>query len=298
VRLPLTHPPPAEPATPARCAYLELLARAAVGLPLGAAAAALSSARSRGRHGNALQWHLGLAAHDANAEPDWEGRIELKLVTVWRARGRVVCDKLKVCDAEIDPGRKLANVMFVLADRTTRVVVGHRAFTLQGPAWAQLAASWHADLHFDAPSLFMESRQGRGGASPAYYVSAAWLSAFVLHEPPGVLEPLRAAPLSGEPLVTLVEGDGSARVPCPRCGGPLTFEFTVLRRRGLAPAHHGMPLAGACAIRPHIVVERGRVPASSVLGVDDRDAALQGACAPERIARLVDLVPEPLDHGH
>lgn len=298
MRLPLTHPPPAEPAALARCAYLEQLARAAVGLPLGAAATALSSARSRGRHGNALQWHLGLAAHDANAEPDWEGRIELKLLTVWRARGRVVCDKLKVCDAEIDPWRKLANVLFVLADRTTRVVVGHRAFTLQGEAWAQLAASWRADSHFDAPALFMESRQGPTGASPAYYVSAAWLGAFVLHEPPGVLEPLRVTAAGGDPLLTLVDADAPGPVACPRCGGPIRYDQAVLQRRGIAPAHHGMPLSGACALRPHAAVDRSRIPPSRVLAPHERDLALQGACAPDRLVRLVDLVPEPTDHGH
>src|SRR6187399_2221717 len=104
MRLGLRHPPPEQDAPPARCAHLEALAEAAIGLPLGPAAARVASMRSRGRYGNALQWHFGLAAHDSAARLDWEDRIEIKLVSVWR-RGLadVGTDKVKICDARIDP---------------------------------------------------------------------------------------------------------------------------------------------------------------------------------------------------
>ena len=60
MRLPLRHQPPRVDAPRRRCRHLELLAEAARGLPLKPAADALIGARGRGRHGNALQWHLGL----------------------------------------------------------------------------------------------------------------------------------------------------------------------------------------------------------------------------------------------
>ncbi|MCA9688062.1 MAG: hypothetical protein KC636_00520, partial [Myxococcales bacterium] len=70
-----------------RCAYLEALIEAALGLPLAPAAELVTPARSRGRFGNALQWHLGLEPHDGAATLDWEDRIEIKMVSVWRRRG-------------------------------------------------------------------------------------------------------------------------------------------------------------------------------------------------------------------
>jgi hypothetical protein len=163
MRLPLRHRPPLADARVQVCRHLDTLARAAVGLPLGPAAAMLGSAKSRGRHGNALQWHLGLAPHDGDATLDWEDRIEVKLVSVWRRGDRVVCDKLKVCDADLDPWRKLANVLWVFADRTTRIVIGSARTTMAGPMRERLAQVWDRDPHFDAPDLFVEARDGEAG---------------------------------------------------------------------------------------------------------------------------------------
>lgn len=299
MRLPLVHPPPPAAAVPANCDHLARLAAAAHGLPLGAAAAAIASPRSRGRHGNALQWHLGLSSHDAKAEPDWERRIEIKLVTVWRTRSGLTCDKLKVCDGDIDPWRKLDNALFVFADRLTRVVVGHRFVTRTAEVHASLVAAWTADTHFDAPALFVEARDGEGGARPAYYVSASWLAAHVLPATlPGVFDARRGAVRSGDPLLTVVEEGGGASVPCPRCGAGMAFDAAALLRRGAVPAHHGLPLTGSCATREHVVLARSRVLVNDVLGPDETLATLQSRVRADRVARLVDHVAEPDDHRH
>ena len=189
MRLPLRHPPPPRAAAPARCAYLEELLAASRGVSLVSAAEALSPPGSRGRHGNALQWHLGLAAHDAEAGLDWEGRVEIKLVSLWRTPGgKVSCDKLKVCDATQDPWHKLSNVAFVFADRLSRVVLGARWFHLTGPALADLARSWDLDPDFEGPDLFLEARASKGSSAPAYYLSAAWLRRHLdLPRAPGLL---------------------------------------------------------------------------------------------------------------
>jgi hypothetical protein len=296
MRLPLQHAPPATSPPRMRCEYLSRLVRAAVGLPLGPAASLLASARSRGRHGNALEWHLGLDGHDARAEPDWEGRIEIKLLTVARRGEAIVCDKLKVCDAQMDPWRKLANVMFVLADRLTRTVVGHRLVHLDGPSRDALTRAWSVDSHFDAPDLFVESREQAGVMAPAYYVSAAWLLAHVVPaELPGVLEVPRREPGSGDPVLTVTEGAATA---CPRCGAPLRFDAELVARVGAAPAHHGMPLPPGCGARPHVVVAAGRLSRPAIGTISDQHAALHGLLARERIVRLAELVEEPDDHGH
>lgn len=296
MRLPLQHAPPAGPAPAMRCEYLQRLVRAAIGLPLGPAAAMLSSKRSRGRHGNALQWHLGLDAHDARSEPDWEGRIEIKLVTLWRVGAAVACDKLKVCDAQIDPWRKLANVLFVFADRLTRTVVGARQLHLDGPAWDRLVRAWELDPHFGAPDLFVESRQGEGGMSPAYYVSAAWLLAHVVPpELPGVFEGPRRVAHVGEPVLTLVDGPGAR---CPRCGAALRYDDTVVAERGCAPAHHGLPLPPGCGARQHVVVGRTRLVAPALGSAQEQHAGLEGRMPADRLTRLADLIAEPDDHRH
>ena len=105
----------------------------------------------RGRHGNALQWHFGLEAHDSEAVLDWEDRIEIKMVSVWSNRsGDVLCDKLKVCDQGIDPWHKLANVLWVFVDRMSRVVLGHRFTHLAG----DLAGSLHRTSRTGTATLF------------------------------------------------------------------------------------------------------------------------------------------------
>jgi hypothetical protein len=177
MRLPLRHPPPGRDAPQHRCRHLEALAEAARGLPLGPAADALTHARGRGRHGNALQWHFGLDVHDTAPTPDWEGRIEIKLVSVWqRADGRLSCDRIKVCEVSVDPWAKLGNVLFVFADRLSRVVLGHRFFHAAGRGRVVLEQAWMADPHFDRPALVLESRDGPEGMLPAYYLAAWWLA--------------------------------------------------------------------------------------------------------------------------
>jgi hypothetical protein len=297
MRLPLQHAPPPELPPRMRCEYLTRLLRAAVGLPLGPAAALVASSRSRGRHGNALQWHLGLEGHDARSEPDWEGRIEVKLVTVTRQGGAISCDKLKVCDANLDPWRKLANVLFVLADRLTRTVVGHRLVHLDGAPRAALVRAWDLDPHFGAPDLFVESRESEGVMSPAYYVSSAWLLAHVVpSELPGVFEAPRRQAHAGDPVLTVLAAGAGAR--CPRCGAPLRFDADVLARHGCAPAHHGMPLPAGCGARQHVVVACDRLCTPALGGAADQHAALHGLLAPDRVARLAEQVGEPDDHGH
>jgi hypothetical protein len=299
MRLPLVHPPPSAPAEVANCDHLARLVAAARGLPLGAAAAAIASPRSRGRHGNALQWHLGLSPHDARAEPDWERRIEIKLLTVWRTRAGLVCDKLKVCDGDIDPWRKLDNVLFVLADRLTRVVVGHRFVTRDGARHDSLVAAWRADTHFDAPALFVEARDGEGGARPAYYVAAAWLAAHVLPaDLSGVFAGLRGAARSGDPLLAVADEACGGAVTCPRCGAAIGFDPEALRRRGAVPAHHGLPLSAPCATREHVVLARSRLLVNDVLGAEDTLATLQSVVRHDRLTRLADHVAEPDDHRH
>ena len=177
MRLPLRHPPPDRDPPLHGCAHLAALAHAAVGLPLGAAAELVAPDRSRGRHGNALQWHLGLPPHDGQARLDWEDRIEIKLVSVWQRAGAVVCDKLKVSDVAVDPWRKLSNVLWVFADRLTRVVVGTRAWSLRGAARERLSSAWSLDPHFDQPALVVEARErADGSAAPSYYLAARWLA--------------------------------------------------------------------------------------------------------------------------
>lgn len=304
MRVPLRHPPPDRDPPRMRCAYLRHLVEAAQGLPLGPAAAMLSSPRSRGRHGTALQWHLGLAPHDASAEPDWEGRIEIKLVSVWRSAGAIVCDKLKVCDAECDPWKKLANVLFVFADRTTRVVVGHAFFHLAGAARERLAAAWSLDMHFDRPLMFVESRDGANGPTPAYYVAANWLSSegLLLRESSAVLDaprmrdPLLASTRSGEG--TPGPSPGLTTIRCPRCRAPMHFDARALHDSGSAPAHHGHPLRKPCAAREHLVVDRDRLPRPGFGTPGEAITILESREPDGHLMRLSDRIPEPDDHGH
>lgn len=304
MRLPLRHPPPGEDAPLLRCAHLEALAHAAIGIPLAPAARFLSSARSRGRHGNALQWHLGLSPYDSEAGRDWEDRIEIKLVTVWsRPGGAVGCDKLKVCDIGVDPWHKLGCVLWVFADRLTRVVLSTRLWSLAGAAREALEASWHADPHFGDPPLFVEARETKGRRAPAYYVSGRWLEqASLLPTPgPGVF-PFDAAwwrtqteEHGRDPVLHLATGEGAQA--CRRCTGPLRFDASACASQGWSPARHGMPMQGECAVRGHFVVDPARVVAPSVL-----DAGWVAAWLEERdrgaVWRLFDHVAEPEDHGH
>jgi len=309
VRLPLRHRPPAVPVARLRCVHLEHLAEAARGLPLAPAAEHLPGARGRGRHGNALQWHLGLEAHDSRAEPDWEGRIEIKLISVWqRADGRLACDRTKVCDAGVDPWSKLGNVLFVFADRLTRVVLGHRFFHLGAPALARLARSWGADPHFDRPDLMIEARETQAGMSPAYYLSSRWLrdEGLIPDEPVGLgfrfdanwWGRVRAEFGSRDPRVTLLRTEEGEATPCPRCRGSLRVDPALVLEQGWSPAHHTMPLGDRCALRGHVVVDPRRLPRSARASDAELFAGVEGCVSSAQLWRLADRVPEPEDHGH
>ncbi len=313
--MPLRHPPHGRDAPPRRCAYLEALADAALGLPLGPAAELVTPRRSRGRHGNALQWHLGLEPHDGDAVLDWEERIELKLVSIWRRRsGRLACDKLKVCDLAINPWDKLSNVLFVFVDRLTRVVVGHRFWRLAGAAREELERSWTLDPHFESPLLFVETREHEGRQAPAYYLAARWLTTKVEGErilpPPSIRgvypfdarwwsEARRLHGRGEAPLITLWRGERSNYIPCPRCEGRLHFEPAEVGKRGWAPALHAMPLGPRCALRAHLVLDAARLPLpEGDPGRLELEEGVEGRVAPEQVWRLANRVPEPEDHLH
>jgi hypothetical protein len=307
MRLPLRHPPPADDPPHRRCAHLDALAAACVGLPLAGTARRLSSRRSRGRHGTALQWHLGLAAHDSDARLDWEDRIEIKLVSVWRRPDRTVaCDKLKVCEITVDPWAKLANVLWVFADRLTRVVVAARPFHLAGAVRSRLANAWQADPHFGEPDLFVEAREQAGRAAPAYYLAARWFRREGLLPPagPGVLpfdakwwSQARDRGGGRDPLPTIAT-DPAGRQSCRRCGGPITFDPEAVEADDWAPAHHGLPHAGDCALTAHFAVAPGRLRMPTVLPPQACLSALEQLATGPTHLRLFDQVPEPDDHAH
>jgi hypothetical protein len=286
MRLPLRHPPPDRDPPRRRCAHLAALAHAAVGLPLGPAAELVAPEGSRGRHGNALQWHLGLPPHDGQARLDWEDRIEIKLVSVWLRAGAVVCDKLKVSDVGIDPWRKLSNVLWVFADRLTRVVVGTCAWSLRGPALQRLAG---AD----------------GSAAPSYYLAARWLADEGLLPAPGPgIFPFDAswwqatrAEHGRDPLPSVALDLGGEQ-RCRRCGGPLRFSAEEVAAFGWAPAHHGMPMGRQCAPRGHFAVDGRRLLAPTELPVEDVLDALEQRIPPDAVWRLCERVREPDDHLH
>jgi len=277
-----------------------------MGLPLGPAATALSSRRSRGRHGNALQWHLGLDAHDSDALLDWEDRIEIKLVSVWRcSNGRIACDKLKVCDIGVDPWHKMGNVMWVFADRLTRVVVGAVQTTLEGGLRQRLAASWDHDPHFGHPALFVEAREHAGRSAPAYYLAARWFEQeALLPQAMPAIHTFDASWWSAartkhgrDPWLTLVDGSCDV-VQCPRCQGPIAFDAERLRAEGFAPAHHRMPAEAACLGRGHAVVDIGTVAPSEVFIPETVWEGIEARTPPDAVDRLTDRVPEPADHLH
>jgi hypothetical protein len=266
----------------------------------------LSGRWSRGRHGNALQWHLGLSPHDSAAELDWEDRIEIKLVSVWlRSDGSVACDKLKVCDAGVDPGTKLSNVLFVFADRVSRVVVGYRFFNLAGSSRERLAAAWGVDPHFGEPPLFIEAR-GKGEAqNPAYYLSARWFQEQSLLVGADGVFPFDAAAWSKarqghdgrDPLLTAMDA-GTPSVVCPRCGGAIEADTSALERLGWALAKHRMPIDGPCALAGHWAVDAGRLPRSNRCSRTELVAGVQRAVPKGSVWRLADRVIEPADHLH
>jgi len=308
MRLPLRHPPPTSDTPLRRCAHLSALAERSLGLGLGPAAALVAAPHARGRFGNALQWHFGLEPHDSSEQLDWEDRIELKLVSLWRRPGGLLaCDKLKVCDITMDPWRKLGNVLWVFVDRMTRVVVGHRFTRLAGDLRGSLAAAWEQDPHFDRPPLFVEAREQDQRQAPAYYLSAAWLAEHLL--PQGLRGVFRfdAAWWSEardhgrrrrDPQLALWHGQRSPLV-CPRCAGPLHFEAAQLQAGGWAPAVHAMPLGPECGLRAHAVIDAAGLPlAADAHGWHDLAAALEGRTSSERVERLSDQVLEPEDHEH
>ncbi len=274
-------------------------------------------ARGRGRHGNALQWHFGLDLHDARPEPDWEGRIEIKLVSVWRRPdGRLACDRNKVCDGSVDPWAKLANVLFVFADRLTRVVLGHRFVHLAGERLERLARTWVQDPHFDRPDLMIESRDARSGPrgrptmAPAYYLSARWFEheGLLPVEPVAIGLPfdslwwtrIRREHANRDPLITLarVEPEHPTSTLCPRCQGRLEVELDQVRVQGWAPAIHRMPLSGACALRGHAVVDARLLPLPAAASEREQIAAIESWLPERSLWRLADRIPEPDDHGH
>ena len=309
MRLPLRHPPSGRDAPLRRCAYLTALAEHAHGLALGPAADLVAPRGSRGRYGSALQWHFGMEPHDGLDRLDWEDRIELKLVSVWRAReGAPACDKLKVCDLTIDPWHKLSNVLFVFADRLTRVIVGHRFFRLAGPVRERLELAWGQDPHFDRPQLFVEAREQDTRQAPAYYLSAAWLrAAEVLPDAlPGVFpfdarwwSTARTGARGRDPCATLWRGEPGEPLVCPRCAGPIHADLARVAREGWAPAVHAMPFGGACALRAYFLLDAA--PLALPPGAPGRatlEAALEGRLAPDQVERLSDHVIEPEDHLH
>ncbi len=308
MRLPLRHPPPVTDAARRRCAYLEALAEQSFGLCLAPGAALVAPQQSRGRHGNALQWHFGLESHDSSEDLDWEDRIELKLVSLWRrSDGRVTCDKLKVCETTADPWRKLGNVLWVFADRLTRVIVGHRFTCLAGPLREALAAAWDQDPHFDHPVLWIEAREQVDRQAPAYYVGPAFLQEFVIPAAlPGVYrfdarwwsEARGHGHRRRDPQLALWRGE-TTPLACPRCGGPLHFEPDRVARDGFSPAAHAMPIGPDCGLRAHAVIASAGLPvAPGSHGWHDVAAAVEGRVRPEHVDRLSDHVVEPDDHEH
>lgn len=306
MRLPLRHPPPDCDAPLRRCAHLEALAEAATGVPLGPAAKLIAAGRSRGRHGNALQWHFGLDPHDGLPVLDWEDRIEIKLVSVWARAGGggLATDKVKVCDVAIDPWRKLSNVLWVFADRLTRVVIGHRFWRLAGAARVRLARSFEMDPHFDRPDLFVEAREHEGRSAPAYYLSARWLESESILPAFGALPfdarwwgDARAASGGRDPLVAAAHEPFAPEIECPRCHGSLSLQPDAVAKEGWSPARHGLPLGDACALRWHLVVDAGRLPSGGGTR-EELEVALAGGQSPERILRVCDRVLEPEDHLH
>ena len=308
MRLPLRHPPPGRPAGIARCLHLEELARASEGLVLGPASEQLMRGRSRGRYGNALQWHFGLAKSDALAELDWENRIEIKLVSVWRrSDGSWACDKLKVCDHAIDPWHKLSNVLWVCADRMTRVILGTHLTTLSGDFLNRLSRSWSMDPHFDRPDLWIESRESEGQQAPAYYLTSSILQEFVL-------DPARltasACPvmfdgvmwthwrqIGASPRFLLTEA-GRLSHRCPSCGEALELQNATRIDRGWAELMHPRAMGRPCERSVWLALDGGHVPSSMVMSRDEQASALLDPCNPSVLFRLADVCPEPDDHMH
>jgi hypothetical protein len=311
VRLPLRHPPPTGDVVRRRCTHLEVLAEHALGLPLGAAARVLTGGRSRGRHGIALQWHLGLEAHDGRAEPDWEGRIEIKLVSLWRRGETVLADKVKVCDAALDPRLKLASVLWVFADRATRVVVGHGFTALAGPLREALSAGWDADPHFEDAPIVLEERRTGDLSAPAYYLQASFLREVGIvprRAPHGVLpfdaswwRGARAQHGGRDPLWTVVTDRAVAdegHAPCPRCGAGVRFDPARLRELGWSPGLHAPSGSPHCLTFGHAVVDAAELPRPRACSVGEQHAALCMTHAAHEVVRLSDRIPEPDDHEH
>lgn len=307
MKLPLRHAPPQVAPPLCRCAHLEALAEAARGLALGSAVREHGRAKSRGRYGNALQWHLGLAPHDSEARLDWEDRIELKMVSVWATKaGEVRCDKLKVCEASVDPWHKLSNVLWVFVDRVTRVVLGHRFTHLSGDLLYGLRESWAADPHFDRPSLFVESRESAdGSSSPAYYLSAEWFLRVglldglrPLHFDAAGWSALRRSHNSRDPALSLISPSIGSPAACPRCDGALHFQADELRTQGWAAAAHASSQDGRCALRGHLLVDPSGIVSSRSSSREEQYEAIEGRETTESLWRLADRVGEPEDHLH
>lgn len=308
MRLPLAHPPSSAAPEARRCDYLLDLAEASVGLPLGMAAQRLMDGQGRGRHGNALQWHLGLDIRDGRAQLDWENRIEIKLVSVWRTQsGAWSCDKLKVCDHNVDPWHKLSNVLWVFADRMTRVVLTTQLRPLQGALREAMARAWTQDPHFGAPDLFVESRDRGEAMSPAYYLSSAIMRSAVV-QPAAVTVPSRSPlmwdPIAAaswrkqrhEPVWVLIDED--APMPrCPVCNAALGIEDTQGVERGWVPLVHA-PSQSPCQAWNWIGVDGAHVPPSPVLSRIEQLQALMAIPGQGELLRLADRCIEPLDHGH
>ncbi len=303
------------------------------GICLAPAARVVAPARSRGRHGLALQWHLGLAAHDPSPLPDWEERIEVKLLTVWRrSDGTLASDKVKICEASSDPNAKLANVLWVLADHATRVVVGHTYTVLAGPMRAELESSWYEDPHFGEPTIYVESRDSGRACSPAYYLTPSFVSKHVLAPMgplSGVFEHTSSLAASAQARAAFGLEDrasaaamttgpdtyssaGSLQAPalvadahslspsdpvrCPSCTGELLVTGQDLAQRGVLFAAHR--LARGC---PHpwvrVVDQSALVPATICSRSEQIDLVVDRVPLAS-IWRVSDRVLEPEDHLH
>jgi predicted RNA-binding Zn-ribbon protein involved in translation (DUF1610 family) len=299
MRLPLRHCPPANAPAFRRCAYLEALAVAAVGLPLAPVADILLADAGRGRHGNALQWHLGLAARDGSATLDWEDRIEIKLVSVWRRpNGALTCDKLKVCDVNVDPWHKLSNVLWVFADRCSRLVLGYRFFHLNETELSRLAGSWACDPHFSNPELFVEARESATSIAPAYYLSANWLieQGFALATNPLVYLGSNRT-FAGDSRLIVADGH-VVEGTCPQCNGSLIWRDTELKERGWSHCEHAGFRGLACENSLFYAIDGACIPESHACSRDEQVQALAGTLRYETLWRLADRIPEPEDHLH
>src|SRR5690606_41650295 len=98
-----------------------------------------------------------------------------------------------------------------------------------------------------------------------------------------------------DPLATLVEPGSTGELRCPRCGGPIAYDPARIAAAGWAPARHGMPIHGACAVSGHFVAATGRRIGSAIQTSRELRDALEGRLERAKTWRLADQVEEPED---